>query len=768
MKVLKRVCSFLTVICCLAGSILPVSASQAGTVPRATFTNEQKQSPDLYVKKVVSNASEAPGSDEFTFTLYLEERGKLERAAKEAFTLYNGDGSLAEECKDSQGNIKKIYTGVDGTFVLKAGQTAHFESEGSERIRRGVQYAVSEAVPNEYVKESADQTEGWIPAAGVTATITNKYTPKVIEKEKTTVKVAKTVISPSGYQAPESPVFRFKIEVKTAAQKELTAWAGGDYVVKEGEGADAASIRSAQTGADGTFLLEAGCVAWFELPPDCDYKVTELTEEDALVSADDSQAAPGWEAGAWWQVGRPNPEVQYGSQTLHFSNANTSLIVTKELIKPEDSEEQMPDEEEEEPEFQFLLTDAAGGVRAGVAYYLYEIGGARKDDVLHNTDENGNFWLKADEAAVFIGIAPGQSYKVSEVADPKYKQIEPADLGGYSGTVSKDSVTKLPFKNEMVPQNRSVLRITKNVEGTRGELPTEEKTFQFRISYVAKSNINDPLPSTTPTDAEFRPLAGQAYKLETGDGETSQKTDSDGRFTIKRGQTVQFEGIPIQTYYKVEEIALDELGNEYTVKGSAVQVKPLQKGKPQYFVFTNTYTPDFLNLVLTKVNGSGAALKGAEFMLYTDEACQRPATEEALVTDESGMLTIMDVKSGTYYLKETKAPSGYVCLDAIKLEIIRTGSNFTVTVDDKLICGTDEEHASSAEGGKDDVVANVSVSASTTKDKNDEISLTVRNTILYKLPHAGGFGIYWYSIGGMLLMLVSVLILYKNNFAGRC
>ncbi|RGN87001.1 LPXTG cell wall anchor domain-containing protein [Blautia obeum] len=51
-------------------------------------------------------------------------------------------------------------------------------------------------------------------------------------------------------------------------------------------------------------------------------------------------------------------------------------------------------------------------------------------------------------------------------------------------------------------------------------------------------------------------------------------------------------------------------------------------------------------------------------------------------------------------------------------------------------------------------------SLSTTNGKN---VLTIQNQILYSLPSTGGSGIYWYMIGGMVLMSTAAWILYKNK-----
>ena len=47
--------------------------------------------------------------------------------------------------------------------------------------------------------------------------------------------------------------------------------------------------------------------------------------------------------------------------------------------------------------------------------------------------------------------------------------------------------------------------------------------------------------------------------------------------------------------------------------------------------------------------------------------------------------------------------------------------------------------------------------------KNNTFTLTIKNDVVYDLPSTGGTGIYLYMIGGMMLMLIAVWILYKNK-----
>ena len=93
--------------------------------------------------------------------------------------------------------------------------------------------------------------------------------------------------------------------------------------------------------------------------------------------------------------------------------------------------------------------------------------------------------------------------------------------------------------------------------------------------------------------------------------------------------------------------------------------------------------------------------------------------------------------TGTYTLKEIKAPTGYTLSNnTYKLQITKTGALKTVQLNGKNIAPTQQ-------GGK--------------------YQIFIENTPLYALPHSGGIGIYLYMIGGMLLMFAAVWILYKNK-----
>lgn len=74
-------------------------------------------------------------------------------------------------------------------------------------------------------------------------------------------------------------------------------------------------------------------------------------------------------------------------------------------------------------------------------------------------------------------------------------------------------------------------------------------------------------------------------------------------------------------------------------------------------------------------NDIGAALQGAEFTLYRDEACTTEVSTSTTNSRGSAYFNNLDV--GTYYMKETQAPQGFVSnSDAVwKVVVSNTGTN---------------------------------------------------------------------------------------------
>ena len=103
------------------------------------------------------------------------------------------------------------------------------------------------------------------------------------------------------------------------------------------------------------------------------------------------------------------------------------------------------------------------------------------------------------------------------------------------------------------------------------------------------------------------------------------------------------------------------------------------------------------------------------------------------------------IPAGTDILRETVAPDGYMV----------SGTTWTIEISEDL-------QTIEIKDNNDNIVTEYNPDVVTYAAViNTEYLFT--NTPLYDLPSAGGPGIYWYTIGGMLLMIAGTLILYKNK-----
>lgn len=141
-------------------------------------------------------------------------------------------------------------------------------------------------------------------------------------------------------------------------------------------------------------------------------------------------------------------------------------------------------------------------------------------------------------------------------------------------------------------------------------------------------------------------------------------------------------------------------------------------------------------------------LQGAEFKLYTDKEAKNevkvsgsngvytvdPSGSSAtLTTDENGRITINGLDSKTYYLKETKAPSGYKLDDTLR----------SVTVTPTL--GTGITALKDSDTAKNGQAISYKVS------DNANHTMTIDN-YKGKLPSTGGMGIVFMVVAGVLLI----------------
>ena len=216
---------------------------------------------------------------------------------------------------------------------------------------------------------------------------------------------------------------------------------------------------------------------------------------------------------------------------------------------------------------------------------------------------------------------------------------------------------------------------------------------------------------------ELRPVTGNENVEFTINNKRYVKVEADKIIVAKANNT--------DTKYKVsyDEKAVSEDGTMITQ------------------TITNTKIVTKLNLIKVEKNNKENLLKNAKFALYTanDDYTYKESNLVTgdIKTDSDGRATVNELVPGKYVLKETKAPDGY----SLSANVWHVLVNDDQSVEVKLnVNGVDVD-----------------------VDKNNDEVFYIENIKLYSLPSTGGSGIYWYMIGGMVLMSAAAWILYKNK-----
>lgn len=167
------------------------------------------------------------------------------------------------------------------------------------------------------------------------------------------------------------------------------------------------------------------------------------------------------------------------------------------------------------------------------------------------------------------------------------------------------------------------------------------------------------------------------------------------------------------------------------------------------------------------------ALEGAEFTLYTDADCTQVYKSKVATSAADGSLTFTGLDAGTYYLKETKAPSGYSINNAvIKVEISATYNengtlkDYTIKMDDKYTNTYTATYASTTETSAIQEVTKIDHTTAT-GDAGDGASkpgqMPVLNTKISELPSTGGIGTTIFTVAGCIIMIVAAGLFFATR-----
>ena len=156
-------------------------------------------------------------------------------------------------------------------------------------------------------------------------------------------------------------------------------------------------------------------------------------------------------------------------------------------------------------------------------------------------------------------------------------------------------------------------------------------------------------------------------------------TEPIGTYTTGEDGTVLVTDLAVRTYYVQETAVPDHLILDDTVYSVV-----LQYGVTASYTATNNWKHGNLKIKKESVlpditeNNKSYSLTGAEYGVYSDETTEQLV--DTLVIGEDGWSQVMDLRVGTYYIKETKAPIGYILNEEI-VEVKVIADETTVLAD---------------------------------------------------------------------------------------
>lgn len=302
-------------------------------------------------------------------------------------------------------------------------------------------------------------------------------------------------------------------------------------------------------------------------------------------------------------------------------------------------------------------------------------------------------------------------------------------------------------------------------------------TITFTEKYL--KSLVSPVTVTVTYSAAVTSTAKKNVNLEKNEVwiEYSHDPQNESDYNVKKDDTNHYT-------YTIDADILGNWGETTKTSGSEIiKVGVDADGNP--------LTETKVKSAVTSENYQTSPLEGAEFKLYTDAACTTEYKKAdnntyALKSDANGRIKIEGLDAGKYWLKETKAPSGYIADQrAVSIEIIPsfTTKSYRQWWNASESKWSDTE-ISGAKFADFDVevlksykvlVDNVEASSYTfvndgpqkiniSSEGTREIPQSIVNTKGLELPSTGGIGTtLFYIIGSVLVLGAGVLLVTRRR-----
>lgn len=229
-------------------------------------------------------------------------------------------------------------------------------------------------------------------------------------------------------------------------------------------------------------------------------------------------------------------------------------------------------------------------------------------------------------------------------------------------------------------------------------------------------------PDTISFTLEYRENADSPWKMYSTHSMTAEDIAGGSAWSLL------IEKLPAIYEYRVSETNV--------AAGYNTKVSNSENG----FTITNTLNWNVIKTSTPIGDKKAEPLAGGEFELKKGNEVIAAGTSNSDGKIEwklpDGSTVNLNELNGEYTIHETKAPDGYIL-----------SGDWTLQFSNGLLVSAQLE-------GEDIIISS---------DATDGAVIQITNNAIYELPSTGGSGIYWYSIGGMLLMIAAALILYKNK-----
>ena len=380
-------------------------------------------------------------------------------------------------------------------------------------------------------------------------------------------------------------------------------------------------------------------------------------------------------------------------------------------------------------------TASVSGLTMGV-YLVTATGGTavyRPTVAMITPEESNGSWTITENAQVWLKSSPVSLVKTITAVNAASDNVVSSDgkraVAGIGDTVSyklevdvpeypSQSVSRAFIIKDTLPEGLTLTQGTIKVKMSDG---TELQNLSDRIRVEGQVLTIDLTPDANKTIQN--PIDGKRKLLVTYDAKLNAKA------TLGEAGNVSTASLTYSNnpYNEASAKIVDDIATVYTF---GIEVTKVQKG---------TTNP---------LSGAQFELKdaGSIPIKFSDGYVKSADGAATPTTGTDGKLTLKGLAPGTYKLKETKAPAGYV-LSAGETEITIADTNFNGIPDSKEQPTTDT------------TTTQTTTTQTTEKDKdNGLVSITVENTKGFTLPRTGGIGTVLFSMIGIVLMGSGVLL----------